>query len=135
MSNTKPPVRVSDKNNEIVKQYPLPIKKGYYDKYPNAMKMLESSAYGKNEVILQALEYVYETFPINIVDRASVRAVSSALGFDKNGNKLTMKNRNQNRKSSFSSNTQNLVHSKSNEEAKKELQVIQIKEGEIYYGE
>lgn len=113
MANTKPPVRVSSEDNKIIRQQALPIKMGYYDKYPDAMRILESPVYGKNEIVLQALQFMYDCFPIEMVSRESAKALSTAMGFDKNGNRLEVKIRGRKRKNSFSSNIQNLSSFKS----------------------
>ena len=98
MANTKPPVRVSSEDNKIIRQQALPIKMGYYDKYPDAMRILESPVYGKNEIVLQALQFMYDCFPIEMVSRESAKALSTAMGFDKNGNRLEAKIRGRKRK-------------------------------------
>lgn len=129
MANTKPPVRVSSEDNKIIRQQALPIKMGYYDKYPDAMRILESPVYGKNEIVLQALQFMYDCFPIEMVSRESAKALSTAMGFDKNGNRLEVKIRRRKRKNSFSSNIQNLSsfksgssQSKPNKESNKPVQ-------------
>lgn len=129
MANKNPPVRISDDDNKIIRQQALPIKIGYYDKYPDAMKLLEAPVYGKNELVLQALQFMHDCFPIDVVSRESAKALSTAMGFDKNGNRLEVKTRGRKRKTSFSSNIQNLSsfksgssQSKPNKESNKPVQ-------------
>ena len=104
MANKNPKTRVSNEDNTRLGMYPLPIKKGYYDKYPDAMNFIESSVYGKNEIILQALQYVYDCFSIKVINRETVKALSAAMGYDKNGNKIERKAKRRKKNETFSSN-------------------------------
>lgn len=122
MANKNPPVRISDDDNKIIRQQALPIKIGYYDKYPDAMKILEAPVYGKNELVLQALQFMHDCFPIDVISRESTKALSTAMGFDKNGNRLEVKTRGRKRKTSFSANVQNLSSFKSGNTKSKQVQ-------------
>lgn len=104
MANKNPPIKINEEDNKRLRMYPVPIKCNYYDKYPEAMEMLESSAYGKNEVILQALQYVYDCFSIKVINRETVKALSAAMGYDKNGNKIERKAKRRKKNETFSSN-------------------------------
>lgn len=124
MANKNPKTRVSNEDNTRLGMYPLPIKKGYYDKYPDAMNFIESSVYGKNEIILQALQYIHDSFSIDIINRDSVKALSTAMGYDKNGHKIEAPLSRRKNNHSFPSNL--ISQEPSSSQPVKELQVIDI---------
>ena len=80
--------------------------------------------YGKNEIILQALQYIHDSFSIDIINRDSVKALSTAMGYDKNGHKIEAPLSRRKNNHSFPSNL--ISQEPSSSQPVKELQVIDI---------